>query len=192
MTPDYHVVRVSAARDTDLRQWFSEADASRQTQILHFTRTLAQKQCLCADHLIREMLAARGISPIFSRDGNGKPVLLNAPLHFNLSHSGDFVACAVYEHPVGIDIEALRDVSPTLLKRICTAQERAYICADNSFDSARLLQVWTAKEAYLKYLGCGLHGDMREIEVVRCGVPTLEGRFLHTVLTAEYALSLVY
>ena len=138
------------------------------------------------------MLAARRISPIFARDGNGKPVLQNSALHFNLSHSGDFVACAVYDSPVGIDIEALRDISPTALKRICTAQEQAYICADNSFDSARFLQVWTAKEAYLKYLGCGLRGDMRKIEVVRCGVPTLESRFLHTALTAEYALSVVY
>ncbi len=192
MTADFRVTRVSAALDTDLRQWFSEADAQRQAQILRFTRTDARKQCLCADHLLRQMLAERGISPLFARDANGKPFLTNAPLHFNLSHSGDFAACAVAQRPIGIDIEAVRQVSPSLAERICTAGEREWVYAGGGFDSTRLLQVWTGKEAYLKYLGCGLRRDPKDIDVVSGGSFLLDGLRLHSVQNAEYVLSVVY
>lgn len=189
---EYRVARVSAVSEAMLRRWFSEADEARQAQVLQIRRAQAQKQCLCADHLAREMLHSRGVAPVFARDGNGRPYLLNSPLHFNLSHAGDFVACAVHESPVGIDLEALRSVSPALADKVCTAQEREFILDGGAFDSTRFLQIWTVKEAYLKYLGCGLRGNLREIEVVSDGRLALNGLHLHTALTSEYALAVVY
>ena len=183
------VFRVSAATDAELRQWFSEADASRQAQVLRLRRVQAKKQCLCADHLVRDMLRAHGIVPEFARDENGKPFLLSGALHFNLTHSGDYVACALHNAPIGIDLEALREVSPALMDKVCSVQEQEYILLDGTFDSTRFLQVWTAKEAYLKYLGCGVRCDLRKVEVVTNGTLAISGASLHTELTEEFALA---
>ncbi len=44
----------------------------------------------------------------------GKPRLSGHPsIHFNLSHSGPWVLCAVHGGPVGIDVEEVR--SPCVL-----------------------------------------------------------------------------
>lgn len=49
----------------------------------------------------------------FYRGENGKP-LTNLTLHFNCSHSGGFVVCAVGEREVGVDLEQIRPVHPRL------------------------------------------------------------------------------
>lgn len=186
---DFRIARVSAASEAELFRWFQAADAFRQAQVLRMKHVQAQKQCLCADHLVREMLRSHGVVPAFARDEKGKPFLLNSPLHFNLSHSGDYVACALHDAPIGIDLEALREVSPTLADKACSPQERAYVFSGGAFDSVRFLQVWTAKEAYLKYLGCGVRCNLRNIEVVSDGALARNGITLYTALTADYALA---
>lgn len=64
--------------------------------------------------LVGEILAKTAIKKTFGIDiakqnftytGHGKPYLLNYPdVHFNISHSGEYVACAVADSPVGVDI----------------------------------------------------------------------------------------
>jgi 4'-phosphopantetheinyl transferase len=78
-------------------------------------------------------------------------------LYFNLSHSGDAAVLAIAEAgPVGIDIEALRSVDPTLAEAILGPSERSALAAlDPSMRSGSLLARWTMKEAALKAVGCG-------------------------------------
>lgn len=61
----------------------------------------------------------------FYRGENGKP-LTNLSLHFNCSHSGGFVVCAVGEREVGVDLEQIRSVHPRL-ERALTAAERQWL-----------------------------------------------------------------
>ena len=187
---EYRICRLSEIKESDFRNWFLEADSSRQSSVIKMKNPLAQKQSLCADGLCREMLAKRmPASEIrFLRSGNGKPEVLNSPLHFNLSHSGDFVLCAVSEAEIGADIEVMRPVSPKLIARVCTAEEKEFIGKDERI----FFQIWTAKEALAKYYGSGLSGDLKLLSVVQGGkleVPELQ---LYSELTEEYALSIVY
>ena len=82
-----------------------------------------------ARQLAAEMLAdAVGSAPediFFYRGENGKP-LTNLSLHFNCSHSGGFVVCAVGEREVGVDLEQIRPVHPRL-ERALTAAERQWL-----------------------------------------------------------------
>ena len=186
----YRVLYLADLPADTLRQWFSEADAETQARLLGFRSAQAQKQSLAADHLAREML---GEAVLLRRDGGGKPYAEGSDLCFNLSHSGEFAACAVHEGPVGIDLEALREVSPRTARRVCSAADLAFVYADGAFDSGRFLQIWTAKEAYLKYLGCGLRGkNLREVETVAEGRLELPGLQLFTEQTDRYVLSVVY
>ena len=77
---------------------------------------------------------------------NGEWVADNC--YLSLSHTDGYVAAAVSTLPVGVDIERADRKLPTgLIARIaCGKETTLYATPDN----ARLLQLWTAKEAIFK------------------------------------------
>lgn len=92
--------------------------------------------------------------------GNGKPVYSNSDIHFNLSHAGDYVVCAVSDRAVGIDIERLRRNAIKVAKRFFTQAECDWIGDDN----LRFSRLWTLKEAYAKLTGEGIAGTVSKVE----------------------------
>ena len=99
-----------------------------------------------------------------------KPALASDPrLRFSLAHAGDRAALAVaWEREVGIDLEPIDpalDLRP-LLSIACSPAEAARIDPMPPPDRvARFLELWTAKEAYLKAIGLGLFRDPRMLEI---------------------------
>ena len=86
----------------------------------------------------------------------GKPYLRDYPdIHFNVSHSGDCIVCAVFSGNVGIDIQKIGEYKEKLAQRVCSKKELKQI--DASCDKAlEFTRLWTKKEAYLKFLGTGI------------------------------------
>ncbi len=86
----------------------------------------------------------------------GKPYLSGYPnAHFNISHSGQYVACAVSDRPVGIDVQEITPYRPDVAKLVCTPEEILQI--ETSPDpAAEFTVLWTKKEAYGKEKGTGL------------------------------------
>lgn len=162
-------------------------DAPLRAHIESFRRPEDRLRSTAAYLLAQQMLAEAGAAPpiVFSRTERGKPFVAGAP-HFSLSHSGHFVACAVSDRPVGVDIEALRPLRD-LTRRVCTEEEAAFVL-ENGFDSARFLQIWTAKEAVLKCTGQGLGGDLRRLSVYSGGRLSCRGFVLDSRQTAEYVV----
>lgn len=86
----------------------------------------------------------------------GKPYFENYPYYFNLSHSGNYVACALSEREVGIDLQehrgaaiervAKRYFSPAEVSALMQARDRA----------ALFFRLWARKEAYGKLSGKGI------------------------------------
>lgn len=109
--------------------------------------------------LLRRALCEEGISferQILSENEWGKPYLPGGP-EFSLSHAGDFAVCAVAGFPVGADIELAR-ISEAVAERFFHPDEVSFLHALPVFAQADArLRLWTAKEAYTKYLGGGLH-----------------------------------
>jgi 4'-phosphopantetheinyl transferase len=150
--------------------------------ISHLERTLAPDERARADrfHFDRDrrrfivsraqlrMILARyvGDDPhalVFSYGSRGKPFLahlLEPPLRFNLSHSGELALVAVTSgRHIGVDIEELRSSADVreLAERFFSPQENAALCALP--DTVRLeafFCCWTLKEAYVKATGDGL------------------------------------
>ena len=94
--------------------------------------------------------------PEIARDPRGKPYFPDRPdLHFNWSHSGDLLLCALSDRPVGVDIERTRPRRPYLPR---------YALTDAEFEEFEFLgggwsafyTVWTRREAWVKYTGDGL------------------------------------
>ena len=85
----------------------------------------------------------------------GKPYLHGASLHFNLSHSGSFSACAVSDHPIGIDLQARSSALDALMRRCFTEEERRLVETASDPDDL-FTEIWTRKESYVKARGDGL------------------------------------
>lgn len=107
----------------------------------------------------------------FCYGDRGKPSLAkptNASLAFNLSHSEDWMVCAIARScQVGIDLEYIRPVADLeqLTQRFFSPQEHAAIHAlSEELRLRSFFQHWTCKEALLKAIGDGLM-NLTSIEV---------------------------
>jgi 4'-phosphopantetheinyl transferase len=95
------------------------------------------------------------IDPIFDTDKYGKPYLKNYPdIHFNLSHSENYVACAVSDSPVGVDIEYIHDIDLNIAKHYFYGSEYEYILNNDNKKKA-FFELWVLKESYMKMTGLG-------------------------------------
>lgn len=108
-------------------------------------------------------LTGENIEPQIELHPGGKPYLKNRPFYFNISHSVNYIVCAVGLEPLGIDIQYhhRRDVEK-IAKRVLNPEEWAdYECAE---DRVRYFyDRWSEKESYLKYTGEGIRVDMRKL-----------------------------
>lgn len=93
------------------------------------------------------------------RDERGKPLLVNDEGFVNWSHNEEYLVLAVSrEGPVGVDIESLS----------IDYQEEAYGWILHDEEKERMKQgvkfseIWTRKEAYVKYLGVGIDEDLNK------------------------------
>jgi 4'-phosphopantetheinyl transferase len=116
------------------------------------------------------LLISSGIKPEdahISYGKNGKPYLTNHPkIHFNVSHSGSFIVCAVADVELGIDVERIRDYNFHIAERYFSKSELADLLALEG-DARRdyFFTLWTIKESYLKALGRGLTKSLSSFTV---------------------------
>ena len=194
---EYRVYAVSDATEEELALWLTECSEEKRQRLLQMRREEDRRRSLCADHLARQMLSERCGIPRdhlqILRDERGKPFAKDSGLQFNLSHAGNFAACAVDTAPVGIDIEVPRPLRPSLCRKVCTAEELAFVHPAGSFSPERFLQLWTAKEAFLKQSGTGILRDLTSVSMVQDGQlaypAPLKGVFLRE---SAYFLSIAY
>ena len=127
-----------------------------------------RKRCVRAYMLLWDGLSREyGVedAPVFDFGSHGKPVLRGHPgLHFNLSHCGNAVLCALDRRPVGADIEMIHRKNLEHLLPVFSETERASIEQAASPEIC-FTRLWTRKESYLKLTGEGLTGTkaLREI-----------------------------
>ena len=151
----------------DYRAILSDEERSRALKF-HFQRD--RERYVIAHGVLRYLLSSyverdpRDL-PI-SRLAQGKPVLSDIPLEFNLAHSNDMAVIAVARRQVGVDIESLRTLpnAVDLAHRFFPEAEALYIrqLPERSRD-IEFLRSWTRKEAYLKGCGVGLTAPLRSV-----------------------------
>lgn len=146
----------------------------RQKEILKKMKIDDRKRSLAGDMLAKRYLSRLyTVSPesiAFARGENGKPYVLNIPAHFNISHSGPYTVLAVSDGPIGVDLEMIGDFSAILAHRYFNEDELRYIAGESPSRKKSIMQrcfyeIWTAKEAYLKYKGTGLSGGINALSL---------------------------
>ncbi|HEY7774389.1 MAG TPA: 4'-phosphopantetheinyl transferase superfamily protein [Marinagarivorans sp.] len=101
---------------------------------------------------------------------HGKLYIQGNPTHFNLTHSGEYLAYLICNQgPVGIDIEhpqrPIRDFMH-IAERYFTAQESKalHLSANEQTQRALFYKIWTLKEAALKTVGAGISAGLERLD----------------------------
>lgn len=85
-----------------------------------------------------------------------RPYIINADFDFNISHSGDYVICAIVQNArVGIDIEKHRTLKMNIAERYFDEHECREIDCSEQPEQA-FFKFWSVKEATIKCDGRGV------------------------------------
>jgi 4'-phosphopantetheinyl transferase len=167
------------SQSADLKLYRAQIDLWKETigsdtghlsklELLRYKRfKVAEKkeQYLVSSLLTRIILSSYlGISPQqvpISYSSNGKPLLPNHEINFNLSHSGNqFLLLVSKSGTCGVDIQNVFAIQPSdrFINNVFHKEEIAYL---KTFQGKpdyqdQLFSLWTAKEAYLKAIGAGI------------------------------------
>ena len=149
-----------------------------------------RKILLYSDVLLRsllcERLSLRNQDLAFFRNAYGKPVLRNKPsLFFSLSHTRNAIAVALSDRNVGVDTERAGRADKDAARKAFTDHEYNHVfCGDRDPDT-RFFELWTRKEAYLKWLGTGWALTLPDPGIL---TPDISG-MLRTIRRGDYFVS---
>ena len=105
---------------------------------------------------------------IIEKNQYGKPYLKCYPnFNFNISHSGDFVVCAIDDKPIGIDIEKIKNIEyKEIVKSFFSVNEFNYITKEQlNIQLSKFYEIWTLKESYIKCCGKGLSIPLKSFSI---------------------------
>jgi len=150
----------------DLAAALEEISEQRREQAMKFKFELGQRLSVLAYQLLKQGLReAYGImeNPLFEYNEHGKPSIVDHPeICFNLSHCKEAVVCVVGDHPVGIDVESIREYHESLVRYTMNDAEIREIESSGNPASA-FIRLWTMKEATMKLIGTGISNDMKSV-----------------------------
>ena len=151
-------------------------NANEQLQCQTFANPAVQKRFLLSRCLLHHGLSQLANRPphqwSFIKNEHGKPELepsqnqsdFKGCLHFNLSHSGNWIAFTFADVAVGVDIQDMKADVPCfkIAKRFFHISEIQKLESMKKFQQIDyFFKLWTLKEAYLKAVGTGLSGGLK-------------------------------
>ena len=157
-----YAVKISDINEEKLDKLCLSIDSEKRHRIERFINKKDKIRASIGEILIRSIiireLNIENEYIKFGKNQYGKPYLQGYPdFNFNISHSEDFVVCAVDSKPVGIDIEAVKRIEyKDIAKNFFTEREFNYIVKQKSdIQLNKFYEIWTLKESYMKCTGKG-------------------------------------
>jgi len=160
---DIYSIQINSNLDNDimdsLKQLVSE---ERREKVERFKFQQDSLRSLLGDLLSRYAICTRtrykNCQLKFALNAYNKPVLAEIKnLHFNVSHSGNWVVCAIADEVVGIDVEEIKPIDYGIAKSFFTEEEYCNLISHDEENRLKYFySIWTLKESYLKADGRGL------------------------------------
>ena len=193
----FEILNTKALGEEDFKRAFEKLSRPQKNRCLRFKFEADRRRLAFGEELLRELikkeLGCTDEDITISRESSGRPVatVKGEELFVSISHSGDFVACALSLKPVGIDLEVKREVKPQFLQRVLNQQELEFLKAESD-EALGFLKIWTAKEAFVKLTGKGL-GGLSEADVLPLMEKgSFEGLKIITSHSSDYACSVIF
>ena len=140
-------------------EWFQKVDSQRKDKIV---------RCKNKEDKQRSLLA--GILLKYGLEKNRE----ESKIFYSISHSGEYVICALADRVVGVDIEnkfrsvcangKIERLDKIAKKCLTMGEEIFYRSLENEEKVDALLRFWTRKESYSKAIGMGLGIDFSIID----------------------------
>lgn len=154
-------IYIANINNIDLQR-VDEIDADRICKVNRLRLIDDKKRCLTGGLFIKNFLA----DAVITVNEYGKPVADNG-LHFNLSHSGDYVLFALSDRQIGCDIEKSRNINPEKLGKIVFCDNEMTEIENAPDKKQCFFDLWTRKESLLKCIGKGFHQNSKSVDVSR-------------------------
>lgn len=98
----------------------------------------------------------------YNVDENGKPYFINSDINFSISHSQEYIAIAISNSKIGIDIQKISEVKESVINLIFNEDDLAFYSSSKDKNSC-FTKIWTFKESYAKCIGKGLKTPFKSI-----------------------------
>lgn len=166
------VVKADTEKNFDgyYRRYLAYVSAERAARAERIRSERDRIVSVCAELVVRariiQILGKENSDISFDYGEHGKPFLHGADsFDFSLSHAGSYIAFVCSDSPVGVDIESTERGSERIAGRYFTEYEYRRIYEDTE-NPVSFSDVWTSKEAYVKYLGTGLSEGLNTFNVL--------------------------
>lgn len=171
MTKTYFLkISNSILSENDYKLYETELSNEKKNRIKLAKSNISKKVYLYSELLLKYLIYREtnlDISNLmFSKNKFGKPFLINqANIKYNLSHTKDALAISISDNEIGIDIEKIRTINLRIAKRFFTKNEYNYVMERDS--TYRFLEIWTKKEAYMKFVGKGFAMGLNSFDTTK-------------------------
>ncbi len=166
----------------------------KQNKILRYRSDTDKKLLLLSDlfirYLICNILKLNNHDLSFSENRFGKPFLMNdLNFHYNITHTKAAIAVAVSKNPIGIDIEKITDAKLYIAEKFFHRNERDYILHNPQKKDQYFYEIWTKKEAYIKWQGKGLHSPLSSFDVMSANImEKFTSMIIHDYIISTYTI----
>lgn len=189
MTIQIFFTEISSTYEYKTADLMKQVSVERQYQLAKFRFDIDRKLSLYSELLVRNQickeLGLKNREIIFVRNKHGKPYLKDHPkFQFNISHTRNAIVAAFSNNEIGIDVEPIRQPNYKIAARFFTPSEYKYILNDKNQERT-FYEIWTKKEAYIKYIGTGLFISLKSFDVMDYEIKSL----MHTFDTGRYIVS---
>lgn len=161
-----YVAKVCAIPERFLERLFAVMDRERVEKVRALRNEKERLRSIHAGLLLRHAFLEEGHDEDtwrqikIARGIYGKPYLSNCEdFFYSLSHSGEWVICAVDDIETGADIQAVGEPKMAVAKRFYADEEYDRLlkeASDKDRQRAELYRMWTAKESCVKLTGRGI------------------------------------
>ncbi|WP_169082372.1 4'-phosphopantetheinyl transferase family protein [Paenibacillus sp. PL91] len=153
-----------------------ESSLERQAKARRFIKCEDAARSLIGERLAREVIARHtGMSVFdirFEANKYGKPHVRDTreAIYFNLSHSAEWIVCAIDHWPVGIDVEQINPIDLQIANQFFSERECAQLMSLPSEQRlSYFFELWTMKESYIKADGRGLSIPLNSFTIQKNG-----------------------
>ncbi|KSU88604.1 4'-phosphopantetheinyl transferase superfamily protein [Priestia flexa] len=156
--------------DDALNKIASQLSLAKQKQIKRFFHLEDSYRTAIGELLVRYGLYRKyNVIPkelTFHKNKYGKPFVPEYPdFQYNISHSGEFVVCAVHDKSVGVDIEKVQSIDMNIAKGFFTEEEYKEVIKESENKITAFYRVWTLKESYIKATGEGMSRPLTSFQI---------------------------
>ena len=173
LKPVLYAASVAPLTDAELyAAAYAAVSLARREKADRFRFEKDKRLSLGAELLLRHALCAERLGEVpmaFTYGAQGKPHFKDGGVFFNLSHSGEYVLCALAPCEVGCDVEQIAPIDLNIARRFFFRSEYADIAAQMAENARNELffRYWALKESFMKVTGLGMKLPLDAFEIVR-------------------------